>query len=93
MNSSENIFIGQVVKSKAGRDKGEIFLIISIINKENVLIVDGKLRKIANPKLKKLKHLIISNTVLSSLQESIDKKIEINDAYIRKLLEPYNKSF
>lgn len=82
-----------MVKSKAGRDKGEVFLIINIINKENVLIVDGKLRKLANPKLKKIKHLMIYNTVLSDLQKSVDNQLEINDAYIRKLLEPYNKSF
>ena len=93
MDLNENISIGQVVKSKAGRDKGRIFLVYNVINSQNVLIVDGDLRKLDNPKQKKIKHLIIYNTILPELQEKLEGKIKINNAYIRKLLEPFNKSF
>lgn len=93
MDLSESISIGQVVKSKAGRDKGRIFLVYNVINSQNVLIVDGDLRKLDNPKQKKIKHLIIYNTILPELEEKLGSKIKINNAYIRKLLEPFNKSF
>ncbi|MDR7857649.1 KOW domain-containing RNA-binding protein [Tissierella sp.] len=93
MDLSNHISIGQVVKSRAGRDKGRIFLVINIIDEKNVLIVDGDLRKLDNPKQKKLKHLIIYNTVVSELSYQLDNNIEINNAYIRKILEPFNKSF
>lgn len=93
MDLSDDIAIGQVVKSRAGRDKGRVFLILDIIDNQNVLIVDGDLRKLDNPKQKKLKHLIIYNTVLPELKYKLDNKIKINNAYIRKLLEPFNKSF
>lgn len=93
MDLNETISIGQVVKSRAGRDKGRIFLVYNVINSQNVLIVDGDLRKLDNPKQKKIKHLIIYNTVLPELEEKLEGKIKINNAYIRKLLEPFNKSF
>lgn len=93
MDSSNDITVGQVVRSRAGRDKGRIFLVLNIIDEQNVLIIDGDLRKLDNPKQKKLKHLIVYNTVLSELKDKLDSKTEINNSYIRKLLEPLNKSF
>lgn len=93
MDLSDEIAIGQVVKSRAGRDKGRIFLIYDIIDSHNFMIVDGDVRKLHNPKQKKLKHLIIYNQVASELNDKLDSKVNINDAYIRKLLEPFNKSF
>lgn len=93
MDLSNDITVGQVVRSRAGRDKGRIFLVLDIIDQQNVLIIDGDLRKLDNPKQKKLKHLIVYNTVLSELKDKLDSKTEINNSYIRKLLEPLNKSF
>lgn len=91
MDLSKDIVIGQVVKSRAGRDKGRIFLIIDIIDGDYVHVVDGDLRKLDNPKKKKIKHLIIYNTILKELKYKLDNNIKINNAYIRKLLEPLNK--
>ena len=45
------------------------------------------------PKKKKIKHLIVYNTVVDGLKYKIENKIKINNAYIRRLLEPFNKSF
>lgn len=93
MDSSDEIAKGQVVKSRAGRDKGRIFLVLDIIDDENLLIVDGDLRKLDKPKKKKVKHLIVYNTVVDGLNYKLENKIKVNNAYIRKLLEPFNKSF
>jgi len=89
MDSTNNLQIGQVVKSKAGRDKGRVFLILDIVDDINVHIVDGDIRKLDNPKQKKAKHLIIYNSVVSDFQDKLIDKIKINDAYIRKTLESY----
>ncbi len=93
MDSSDEIAIGQVVKSRAGRDKGKIFLVLDHVDDEHLLIVDGDLRKLDKPKKKKIKHLIVYNTVVDGLKYKIENKIKINNAYIRRLLEPFNKSF
>jgi ribosomal protein L14E/L6E/L27E len=93
MDSTSDITIGQVVRSRAGRDKGRIFLVVEVADDQYVRVVDGDLRKLDNPKLKKVKHLIIYNTVLPEFKLKLDSKIKINNAYVRKLLEPFNKSF
>ena len=48
--------LGQIVFSKCGRDQGKPFIIVSIED-EYVYLVDGDLRKVDNPKLKKKKHV------------------------------------
>ena len=47
---------GQVVISKCGRDKG-LAMVVTDIQGEYLLLVDGKLRILARPKKKKLKHV------------------------------------
>lgn len=93
MDSTSDITLGQVVKSKAGRDKGRIFLVLSIIDDQHLSVVDGDLRKLDNPKKKKIKHLIVYNTLLPEIKFKLDNNVKLNNAYIRKLLEPFNKSF
>ena len=91
MDSTSQLTIGQIVKSRAGRDNGNILLVLEIIDEQNVLVVDGKTRKLDNPKKKKIKHLIVYNTVLEEFKYKLDDKMKINDAYVKKLLEPFNK--
>lgn len=92
MDLTNELTIGQVVKSRAGRDNGRVFLILDIIDEHHVLIVDGDLRKLDNPKKKKVKHLIIYNTILPGFKEKLEDSLTINDAYIRKYLEPFKVS-
>lgn len=76
--------VGQVVKAKAGRDVGKVFLVYSIVDDEFVKIVDGKSRKLIKPKLKKIKHLSLYNDVINIDVENF------NDSYIRKMLKIYD---
>ena len=75
---------GQIVRSKKGRDEGEIFIILDIIDDKYVYLVDGKLRKLCKPKRKKVKHLYIYKDIID-----LDLK-DLNDSYIRKKLLPYS---
>lgn len=84
-----NLKIGQIVKSKAGRDKGRVFLICQVLDEQFVMVCDGDLRKLNNPKKKKVKHLMIYNTVLTEFAEKLQGNKNLNDAYVKKLLEPY----
>lgn len=92
MEFTSDITIGQLVKSRAGRDKGNIFLVLDIIDDKYVLIVNGDLRKLDKPKKKKVKHLIVYNTVITDFRDKINEGIKINNGYVRKLLEPFNKN-
>ena len=46
---------GQIVYSKAGRDKKRCFIILKVEG-EYVYLADGELRKVESPKKKKVKH-------------------------------------
>jgi len=91
METTEDLQIGQLVKSKAGRDKGKLFIIKEIINDKYVYIVDGELRKISNPKKKKIKHLIIYKRVFKEFQEQAENKSKLNNVFVKNLIEPYKK--
>jgi len=49
--------VGQLVRSKAGRDAGGYFLVVGVKDRQTVAIADGRLRRISRPKLKNVKHL------------------------------------
>lgn len=66
-----NLAKGQLVKSMAGHDKGEYFLVYSIVDDNFVQIVNGKSRKLEKPKLKKIKHLSKINKI-SDVIDNID---------------------
>lgn len=91
METTNDIAVGQVVKSKAGRDKGRVFVIVDILDDKYVMIADGDLRKVDSPKKKKIKHLIIYKSVIKDYQEKIDNNIKVNNAYLRKVLELFKQ--
>ncbi len=57
---------GQVVKSKAGRDKDKIFVIIDIKD-EYVYLADGHLRRVEKPKKKSKKHIQPTNYIIEEI--------------------------
>lgn len=91
METTEEISIAQIVKSKAGRDIGRLFLVIEKIDDKYVLVVDGDLRRLDKPKKKKIRHLVVYNIVLENLKEKIYNNEKFNNAFIRKLLAPFKK--
>lgn len=73
---------GSLVKSKCGRDRKRLFLVIGIDlgnPTSPVLVADGKLRKAASPKRKNPLHLIpvgeISDTEKSALKNGFSDEI------------------
>ncbi|HPU01494.1 MAG TPA: KOW domain-containing RNA-binding protein [Bacillota bacterium] len=48
---------GQLVRSKAGRDKGKHYLVIKVNSPREVLLADGRSRPLSRPKKKNVIHL------------------------------------
>lgn len=92
MELTTDLKIGQIVKSKAGRDKDRVFVISQILDEQYVLVCNGDLRKLSSPKKKKVKHLVIYNTVLTEFANKLQSKENLNDAFVRRLLEPYTQN-
>lgn len=82
-----DLTLGQVVYSKAGRDKGKKFIVVDIIDELYVMISDGDLRRIESAKRKKLKHIQITGEVILPLKEKLEKKVRVSNSEIRKALE------
>lgn len=87
LQSSKELQIGQYVKSRLGRDKDKVFIVISILDDQYVQIADGDLRKLEKPKKKKVKHLIKLNLVSNDVQDKVENDVKFNNAYLRKEVE------
>ena len=77
-----DIVVGQVVKSKAGRDKNRFFVVLEVLDDKYLHLVDGDLRKIRRPKRKKVMHIAPTSKVV----DLNPKSKTVNDSYIRKEL-------
>jgi ribosomal protein L14E/L6E/L27E len=88
----QDLNLGQVVCSLAGRDKGHLFLVIEKVDVRHVIISDGKYRKVDKGKKKKVKHLKKTNYIVYELQKSLEEHKTISDAQIRRYLKDYQQS-
>lgn len=78
----ERYEIGMLARSKAGHDKGHVYVIYNI-EEAYVYLVDGAIRTISKPKKKKKKHvqLILEKHELSN----------IDDVGIKRILKLFDK--
>lgn len=83
-----DIKVGMVVCSKAGRDKGERSIVISLEN-EYAYVVNGELRKVDKPKKKKLKHLQKTNYVSEFISDKLQSVGKVTNSEVRKALADY----
>lgn len=79
-----DIVKGQMVISKAGRDKDTFFIVVDV-QKPYVYLVDGKHRWMEHPKKKKQIHVQATNFVDKQLQVLLESN-KVTDAEIRKCL-------
>jgi ribosomal protein L14E/L6E/L27E len=89
MEKAGNFFCGQIVMSKAGRDKGRLFVVMEVISDEYVLLADGDLRKIENLKKKNIKHLAGHKASLPEIARKIENNEKIENIDLRRAIEPY----
>jgi ribosomal protein L14E/L6E/L27E len=79
--------LGQLVKSIVGRDKGRFMVVIDVIDENYVYIADGDLRKVENPKKKKVKHLKVFNLKVDLIVDKLNNKQKVYNEEIKKALE------
>ena len=79
--------VGRVVLSKAGRDRGHVFVVLAVLDECHVAIANGCQRKVDNPKKKKIKHLAAKPEVLEEIREKVFAKKRIFDSEVRNKLD------
>lgn len=87
MVTTKDYELGQYVVSMAGRDSGRPFIVIKIVDDNFLMIVDGDLRKVDNPKLKKIKHLKVIDDVSLIIKDKIEKGENISNALVRREID------
>lgn len=84
--------LGQIVESKAGRDRGRSFLIVAFPDENYVSLADGDLRKLAKPKRKKRKHIKAKPVIVKDIQTRLRAEEALLDADLRKAIKAYKEA-
>ena len=77
---------GRLVVSRQGRDAGRPMLIVKVIDEDYVFVADGDLRKLSNPKKKKLKHLYCKDVVHTQTAQALQNGATLLDSDIRRAI-------
>ena len=68
---NEPLSEGEIVLSRAGRDRGRAFVILKLLDEAYVLLVDGRLRTLERPKKKKRRHLLKASETRMELSDNL----------------------
>lgn len=82
--------IGEVVFSKAGRDKGRFFIVTEIVDDTYVMIADGGVRKLGKPKKKKIRHLKATGEIIGNIAKKLKEGAKVFDKELGSALRAYN---
>ena len=86
----DDINLGDVVLSKAGRDKGKYFVVIGATG-EYAFIANGAARKTDKPKKKKFKHLRFSIGHSEYIAKKITSGEKVTNAELRRELTEFTQ--
>ena len=83
--------LGQFASSKAGHDKGQIY-VITAAEEEFVYLCDGRLKPQERPKKKRLKHIqLINTTVEETLRGKLQNGEPVLNEEIKYAIKKYLK--
>ena len=77
-----------IVRSIAGRDQGKLFFVVDT-DGEFLLLADGKIRRLENPKRKKRKHTEFVDRVDCRVSEKIRSEEKVTNSELRRTLAAY----
>lgn len=81
--------IGEIVYSKAGRDRGRYFAVVEIVGEGFVRVADGDVRRIKNAKLKNVKHLRSTGDRLEKIADKLSRGAQVFDKELYSALRMY----
>lgn len=79
------IVAGDIVKNNAGREKNSLYIVLKV-DEKYVYIVDGKNRRIENPKRKNPIHLLKTKFKSEIVINELTKDLNCENAKIKKEL-------
>ncbi|MGI5891209.1 MAG: RNA-binding protein [Bacillota bacterium] len=85
INNKLSLCPGQLVRSKQGRDQGEFYLVYAITN-DCLWLVDGRKRRVENPKKKNRRHLQHINKVAADFADMLAKGQPVTNEDVRRAM-------
>jgi len=88
-------YTGWIVRATAGRDKGGIFCVMGVDQEQFLLLADGKRRKAARPKRKKLGHVAMLTDQMHRYDHPAIRKLKqgqpVSDRELRRALAAFKE--
>lgn len=78
--------VGQRVVSRAGRDRGQEYMIYRWLDERFVLVVDGLERTVTRPKKKNVRHLEPCQDIAAELARAAEAGLPVSDIEVRQAL-------
>ena len=91
-------YTGHIVQATAGRDKGELFCVVGMDEEQSrLLLANGKRRKTARPKEKKLGHVQVLTVAEQEYDHPAIQKLKqgepVSDRELRRALAAFKEGF
>jgi ribosomal protein L14E/L6E/L27E len=86
------IKVSYIVRSRAGRDSGKLFVVVGFPREAYVSLADGKRRKLESPKKKKLKHVSFYSTNETRMGDKLRNDEKVTNAELRRALSELEAS-
>ncbi|MCL6558569.1 MAG: KOW domain-containing RNA-binding protein [Firmicutes bacterium] len=80
-------WLGRLVSSSAGRDRGHYYLVFEVLSDRFVRVVDGVVRGVERPKEKNVKHLWFHPERAEGVAEKLMRGERVTNAEIRQALD------
>ncbi len=86
----KEVFVGSIVYSKAGRDKGNCYIIVRLDDKGYAFVSNGSDKPLSSPKRKNVKHLDPAGDLNETIREKLLSEKQVFDSEIKSALRQYS---
>ena len=86
----KELFVGSIVYSKAGRDRGKCYIIVRLDDKGYAYLANGEEKTVAAPKRKNVKHLDFSGDRNDVIGDKFLEGKQVFDSEIKSALRAYS---
>lgn len=87
--SESGIPLGELVRSRAGRDSDRWFVVVQLHDDRYVGLADGETRRVCRPKKKNVRHLERSGIIVEQVARDIADGLVVTDSALKSLIEQW----
>lgn len=81
--------LAELVVSTTGRDRGNYYFVVKILNERYVKLADGDKKSLENPKSKNIKHIKSTGVISSEISIRLAKGMRVRNEDLKKAIKDY----